>query len=134
MATGVAVSGFELLPLMDVPVATFTHLSAVEPADVFSATINWGDGSTSAGAISLSAGIFTVTGSHTYADEENFAVTVVIRDNTPGDNDTATVSTTAAILEELLPGGGTGTPNERFISEVYRDLINRQVEQSGLAF
>jgi uncharacterized repeat protein (TIGR01451 family) len=53
--------------LTNFQVATFTHASAVEPTSAFSATINWGDGTTSAGTIGLSGSTYTVTGSHTYS-------------------------------------------------------------------
>jgi uncharacterized repeat protein (TIGR01451 family) len=46
--------------------ATFTHANGVEPASAFSATINWGDGQTSAGTITLSGTTYSVTGSHTF--------------------------------------------------------------------
>jgi hypothetical protein len=39
----------------------------VEPASAFSATINWGDGTTSPGAITESGTTYSVTGSHTYS-------------------------------------------------------------------
>jgi hypothetical protein len=47
---------------------------------------------------------------------------------------TATVGTTATILEELLPGGVRGTADQRWLSETYRDLLNRAIDSSGLAF
>src|SRR5205807_1475685 len=52
-------------------VATFTDpgTSAGEILTDYSASIDWGDSSSSAGTISLSAGVFTVKGSHTYAEE-----------------------------------------------------------------
>src|SRR5262249_16725745 len=53
--------------LTNFQVATFTHANGVEPASAFAATINWGDGSTSAGTITLSGGTYTVTGSHSYS-------------------------------------------------------------------
>jgi hypothetical protein len=53
--------------LTNFQVATFTHASAVQPTSAFSATINWGDGTTSAGTIGLSGSTYTVTGSHTYS-------------------------------------------------------------------
>ncbi len=52
--------------LTNFPVATFTHASGVEPPGAFSATINWGDNTTSAGIITLSGTTYTVTGSHRY--------------------------------------------------------------------
>jgi uncharacterized repeat protein (TIGR01451 family) len=53
--------------LTNFQVATFTHASGVEPTSAFSATINWGDGTSSAGTIALSGSTYTVTGSHTYS-------------------------------------------------------------------
>src|SRR5262249_46356993 len=48
-------------------VATFTTPDTIDGPASFTATITWGDGSTSAGVISGSGGTFTVSGSHTYA-------------------------------------------------------------------
>ena len=50
-------------------VATFTDTNTSDTASDFTATINWGDGTTTAGTVSGSAGAFTVAGGHTYADE-----------------------------------------------------------------
>src|SRR5204862_5155166 len=50
-------------------VATFTDANAGAPVSDFSATILWGDGTSSAGAVSAANGGFQVSGSHTYADE-----------------------------------------------------------------
>jgi uncharacterized repeat protein (TIGR01451 family) len=47
-------------------VASFTHAAGVEPTSAFRATINWGDGTTSTGTITLSGTTYTVTGSHRY--------------------------------------------------------------------
>jgi uncharacterized repeat protein (TIGR01451 family) len=59
-------------------VATFTHANAVEPTSAFSATINWGDGTTSAGTIALSGSTYTVTGSHTYAGGGKHTITTTV--------------------------------------------------------
>jgi uncharacterized repeat protein (TIGR01451 family) len=59
--------------------ATFTHTSGVEPASAFIATINWGDGITSTGAISqLSNGSYSVTGNHTYAGGSKHKITTTV--------------------------------------------------------
>jgi hypothetical protein len=125
--TAVAVSAFERTALSNVPVATFTHEGAPEPASNFSATINWGDGTTSAGTVSLSGTTYSVAGSHTYLDEGSFSVTVTIIDGS-----TSTPVTKATVLEELLPDGTRGDANGRFVSEVYRNLLDRQVDPTGL--
>ena len=62
----------------NIQVATFTHANGVEPASDFVATINWGDGSTSTGTITLSAGTYKVKGSHTYSANGSHTVTTTI--------------------------------------------------------
>jgi uncharacterized repeat protein (TIGR01451 family) len=63
-----------------VVVATFTHAGGVHAANYYTATINWGDGSTSAGTITKSGTTFTVKGSHTYAANGSHTVsTTVVR-------------------------------------------------------
>jgi hypothetical protein len=59
-------------------VATFTHASGVEPTSAFVATINWGDGTTSVGTITLSGSTYRVTGSHTYAQSGTHTVTTTV--------------------------------------------------------
>src|SRR6202011_3368940 len=75
-----AVSGFggtvllnpatEATALNGVEVATFADTSGSHVASDYTATINWGDGTTTPGTVSGSGQSFSVTGSHTYADEE----------------------------------------------------------------
>ncbi|HVX16023.1 MAG TPA: DUF4214 domain-containing protein [Pirellulales bacterium] len=129
-AAGVAVNGFERSALTNVPLATFTHGNGGEPAGDFTVTVDWGDGTSSSGAVTESGTTYTVVGTHTYLDEGTFPITVVVND----DAVSATIHTSATMREELLPDGTQGTANERFISEVYRDLFHRQVDQAGLTF
>jgi hypothetical protein len=49
-------------------------------ASDYTATINWGDGSTTPGTISANSASFTATGSHTYAKHKTYTVTVTIKD------------------------------------------------------
>jgi hypothetical protein len=129
-ATAVAINGFERTGFNG-QVASFTTTYAANTAADFSASIDWGDGTTTAGVIAGSAGSFTVSGSHTYMEEGKFTVKVTVNDNAPG-TATASATNTATVQEELLPGGVRGTPNQRFISETYRDLLGRQVDSTGL--
>ena len=46
----------------------------------YTASINWGDGSISAGTIGSNSASFTATGSHTYAKHKTYTVTVTIKD------------------------------------------------------
>ena len=61
-------------------VATFTHANGVEPTSAFTATINWGDGKTSTGTITLSGTTYTVTGSHKYSRPGSYAITTSVNE------------------------------------------------------
>ena len=62
-------------------VATFTDADLAGAASDYTATISWGDGSTSAGTISsVPSGGFAVTGSHTYANAGVYQTSVTITD------------------------------------------------------
>ena len=80
--------------------------------------------------MTLASGTYTVAGSHTYNDEGIFAVTVTVND----EQSSVSFSTTATMHEELLFDNTTGTPNQKFVNEVYRDLLGRKTDGSGLAY
>ncbi len=90
--------------------ATFTDSDASDPADTAAsdtATIDGGDGSSTAGVItSLGGGQYSVTGSHTYPDEGTPTVTVSITDpDDPGGP--ATASATATVTDAALTAAGS---------------------------
>jgi uncharacterized repeat protein (TIGR01451 family) len=62
----------------NVTVATFTHANGVESTSAFRATINWGDGSTSTGTITLSGTTYTVRGTHRYRSGGNHTVSTTV--------------------------------------------------------
>ena len=73
---GRAGHGVEGFPLT-APVATFTSPNSEATAGDFAAVIDWGDGTApSAGTMTESDGVFTVTGSHTYENHGTYPVTV----------------------------------------------------------
>jgi uncharacterized repeat protein (TIGR01451 family) len=59
-------------------VATFTHANGVEAAGAFTATIDWGDGKTSTGTITLLGTTYTVTGSHRYSHGGSHTITTTV--------------------------------------------------------
>src|SRR5207245_2154145 len=69
----------------------------------YSASIDWGDGG-SAGTITVSSGVFTVKGTHTYAEEGTKPITVTLgHDGAP----TAIATSTATVSDPaLVPTGG----------------------------
>jgi hypothetical protein len=85
------------------PVATLHDANTAAPAGDFTATIDWGDGTTTAGAITANGGgNFTVSGTHVYSTNGPFTVTVVIHD---AGGSAVTVSSTA-ILSTSIPALG----------------------------
>jgi uncharacterized repeat protein (TIGR01451 family) len=64
--------------LSNFTVATFTHANGIEGTGAFSATINWGDGTTSAGTITLSGTTYSVVGSHTYKGGNSKTITTAV--------------------------------------------------------
>jgi len=98
-------------------VATFTDPAGAEGLADYSATINWGDGLSSAGTISYNAatGQFSVTGSHQYVEEGSYALSVTIHHDNTADvtvAGTATVSdpavvTTAGASQSAVEGAGS---------------------------
>jgi hypothetical protein len=100
-AQGVPVSAVEGNPFT-AAVATVTDPDPNSTASEYSATIDWGDGTSSAGTLSGSTGgPFTVSGSHTYVEEGTYTVTVLVVDvDTP--SNTATATTTATVADAPL--------------------------------
>src|SRR5262249_60985843 len=96
-----------------VDVATFTDANPGEHTADFTATINWGDGTpTSPGTISYDAGsgVYTVQGTHTYAEEGSYPVAVHIIDD---GGSTADASLTGTVADApLTPTGGHVTATE----------------------
>jgi hypothetical protein len=88
-------------------VATFTDANPGDHHGDFSATIHWGDGSTSSGTVSYSNGTYSVQGGHTYAEEGNYAVTADIND-AGGSSLTGIGRTTVAVADAPL-ADTTGT-------------------------
>jgi hypothetical protein len=110
-ATGTNVSATEGQSFSGL-VATFVSSDSNATASQFSASITWGDGSSSTGTITgTGAGNFNVTGSHTYAEEGSDAIAVLITDNLQGGSDTANSPATVADAA-LTPVASTVHPKE----------------------
>jgi PKD domain len=81
-------------------VATFLDTSTTAPASGFTATINWGDGSSTRGTVGWSGAMLTVSGSHTYnSPPASYAVNVELTDDSPG-----TATANAASTASVSPG------------------------------
>src|SRR5579871_1759888 len=86
--------------------ATFVDPAGAEALASYSASINWGDGTAATtGGISFSGSAFTITGSHTYAEEGSYTVTVTINHET---STTQTVTSTATVSDPAVAANGIG--------------------------
>jgi len=94
-------------------VAAFTDLGGTDAILNYSATINWGDGTSTTGTIGsfyavidpppVADGYFTVAGSHTYAATGDYTLTVTITDT---DGSQATAQSTAHVAQATLLADG----------------------------
>jgi hypothetical protein len=95
-----------------VTVATFSDAGGNGPASQYTATIDWGDGTTSPGTITgPSDGAFSVTGSHTYAEEGLYDVHTTVSGG-PQSNGSNVATTQALVVDAPLAASGktlTGT-------------------------
>ena len=104
--TALPISATEGAPIT-ATVATFTDANPNAAVGDFTATINWGDGHTSTGAVTEENGVFSVAGTHTYAEEGNDPISVTIAD-VGGSTATATnTATVNPIAENPVLGGAT---------------------------
>lgn len=97
-AQGVPITAGGGVPFSNLLVATFTDNDPNATVNDFTATINWGDGTSSAATITTgAANAFSVLGSHTYSTQGNFTVGVALNDVNPaGDVPGSTASTTSS--------------------------------------
>ena len=85
-------------------VATFTDADPNASVGLYTATITWGDGHTSAGTVTASGkGTFAVSGSNTYATAGSFPLSVQINDK---GGSTITATTTATVQDAALSATG----------------------------
>ncbi len=82
-------------------VATFTDPDTSESG--FAASIDWGDGSSSAGTVTGGSGSFSVSGTHTYADEGEYTVTTTL---TKAGTAVASATSTATVADAPLTATG----------------------------
>ena len=102
-ATGVDVSAIEG-NAVTATVATFTDANPSASVNDFTAAITWGDGTTSTGTITEKNGVFSVTGTHTYAEEGSDPIGVIITDVHGGGAGTTSTATVADAALTARPG------------------------------
>ena len=88
------------------PVATFSDSAAGTASSAFTATIDWGDGTTTEGTITNFLGEYAVNGIHTYSAGGSYTVVVAVADNL---GDSATGDSVADVTSQ--PQLSAGTPD-----------------------
>lgn len=106
--------------------ATISDSDQNVAASAFSATVNWGDGTSSQASVTGSGGSFTVAGAHSYADEGSYTITVDVA--VPGGK-TDVVTTTATVADATL--SATGAPTRASTQSVNGTLATFTDANSG---
>jgi VCBS repeat-containing protein len=115
--------------LFDGTVATFTDHGGQESSDNYRITINWGDGSaldTQTGMVDASG----ISGSHTYAAEGTYAVSVTISDE---GGQTGTATSTATVVEEVPVANDDAysVVHDRILSENAPGVLANDIDEDG---
>ncbi|HET6882571.1 MAG TPA: DUF4214 domain-containing protein [Pirellulales bacterium] len=109
--------------------ATFTDANPDAAASDFTANINWGDGTTTAGSVSAEDGGFRVFGTHVYGRtlelvqrKESDIITVTV-----DDNGGSTSTMTAKRPESSHHGGGNA-------GTVFKTLLGRSADNAAMSY
>src|SRR6202035_2908877 len=70
----------------------------------FTATVTWGDGTSTPGTVAGRGGQYTEPASHAYATNGSYAIGVTIRDD--GGSSLSTTGPTVSVVRPLLSGAG----------------------------
>jgi hypothetical protein len=87
-------------------VMSFTDSDLTGTAGTFTATIDWGDGTQSLGTVTGSSGVFSVTGSHAYAEKGRYTVKTSVAGT---EGSTAEASFALTNLRTTAPGNVGGS-------------------------
>jgi uncharacterized protein (TIGR03118 family) len=122
LAVGVPVVVTSGLAVDGAIVAAFTDAGGGDSATNYSATIDWGDGSSAtAGTVSGSGNSFIVTGSHAYAAAGDYHLKVSISDQ---DGSTAGAQSHAFIDSSVAS----------FVASAFEDVLHRAADDTGLSY
>ena len=129
--TAQSISAFATVPYSGV-VATFKDANPAATVTNYTATVNWGDGTTGPGVVVANpSGGWQVSGSHTFASPGTLPVKVTIDDaggSTATVNDTAAVGSPPVPVTSFTPSPGSPNGNNGW----YRTPVNVIITASGL--
>ncbi|HEY0512536.1 MAG TPA: hypothetical protein VGH73_11565 [Thermoanaerobaculia bacterium] len=115
-------------------VASFSDTLTANVAADFTATIDWGDATTSAGTVSGGGGTFQVSGTHTYAAPGTYPVMVTLADDAPG-TATATVTSTARVAAGLaVVASNISTPEGKAFNGTVATFSDADTTKTAASF
>ena len=124
VATPISIAAQPSLTVSNLQVATVTDTGGAEAATNYTATIDWGDGTTtSTGTVSVSGNTIDVAGGHTYAMAGRYHVTVTVTD----EGGASTVAHSVVVV-------GNPPPNNLFVGAAFEDVLERSVDLPSLQF
>jgi hypothetical protein len=124
VATGVNIPVQQSLTVSNLQIASVTDTGGAEAAASYTATIDWGDGTTtSTGTVSVSGNTISVAGSHTYAMAGRYDVTATFKD----EGGASTVVHSVVVV-------GSPSPDNLFVGSAFEDVLERSADQSSLQF
>jgi hypothetical protein len=100
------------------------------PTEAFTLLVDWGDGS-AVQAVSFAAGTTSFTLGHQYLTEGTRTVSLQVTSTGGG---AGTASTSVAVTEGAVPAGVSDTPANRFVNEIFEDLLHTQPAASTVQF
>ena len=122
LATGVPVVVTKGLAVDGAIVAAFADAGGGDALGNYSATIDWGDSSsTTAGTVTGSGNSFIVAGSHTYTAGGDYRLKIALTDQ---DGSTANVEAHAFI----------DAPSASFVDNAFQEVLHRAPDDSGLSY
>lgn len=125
LAVGNRVQVSQGLVATDVTVASFVDTGGADAVGDYTATIDWGDGATSTGTVSISNGTLNVVGSHTYSATGHYPVKVTIQDEGGA---TATANSVA------LLGSSAFNSDDVFVGDAFEDILERAADRASQQF
>jgi hypothetical protein len=104
-AQAIPVSAVEGIDTGTLNLATFSTPDTNALEGDFTATVNWGDGSSDTGSISGGSGTFTVQDDHTYAEKGSDPISITLTD---ANGNTTTLGTAATVADAPITFDATG--------------------------
>jgi hypothetical protein len=120
VVVGVPVMASEFTSVNGIVVATFTQGTNSLPVSNYTATIDWGDGTTSPGTVVMTSTGYQVQGTHTYTNEGNKNITITVMDMAGGTS--AAANALAMVGEDNGPTGIVGVGNTPLTNTIYEAL------------